>query len=182
MIAKQTVELDAHEGAPGPAARRAARGPRRRPARDRQLRHPRGRLRRGRRVIVLGIDPGTAALGYGIVERTRRPRCARSTTAASNTSPDLSLPERLLAIHALRRRADRAPRAGPRRRRAAVLLAQRPDGVRGRPGARRRAAGRGPARTCRSARRPRTRSRARSRATARPTRSRSSGWSSWSSG
>ena len=70
MIAKQTVELDCDQGAPGAPPRRDARGPRRRPARDGQLRHPRGRLRRGRRVIILGIDPGTAALGYGIVERT----------------------------------------------------------------------------------------------------------------
>ena len=70
MIAKQTVSLDARARAQGAAPRRAARGPRRRPARDGQLRHPRGPPRRGRRVIVLGIDPGTAALGYGIVERT----------------------------------------------------------------------------------------------------------------
>ena len=38
---------------------------------------------RGRaRVIVLGIDPGTAALGYGIVDGPAA-GCARSTTAAS---------------------------------------------------------------------------------------------------
>ena len=36
----------------------------------RQLRDPRGADGRGRRMIILGIDPGTAMLGYGIVERT----------------------------------------------------------------------------------------------------------------
>jgi YebC/PmpR family DNA-binding regulatory protein len=83
------------EGAPGAAARRAARGPRRRPARDGQLRHPRGRLRRGRRVIILGIDPGTAALGYGIVDRSGG-RLRAIDHGCLVTSPDSSLPERLL--------------------------------------------------------------------------------------
>ena len=49
-------------------------------------------------MIVLGIDPGTAALGYGIVERT-----GGSLRAVDHgvivTSPDLPLAERLLAIH-----------------------------------------------------------------------------------
>jgi crossover junction endodeoxyribonuclease RuvC len=49
-------------------------------------------------VIVLGIDPGTAALGYGIVERT-----GGSLRAVDHgcliTSPDLPFAERLLAIH-----------------------------------------------------------------------------------
>jgi crossover junction endodeoxyribonuclease RuvC len=49
-------------------------------------------------VIVLGIDPGTAALGYGIVERT-----GGSLRAVDHgclvTSPDISLGERLLSIH-----------------------------------------------------------------------------------
>ena len=133
-------------------------------------------------MIVLGIDPGTAALGYGIVESTagglrevdhgclddepgpvaagaaaRDPR--RSSTSCSRShQPDVMA------------------------RRAAVLLAQRPDGVRRRPGARRRAAGGGPARDARprgDAERGQDRDR---RATARPTRSRSSGWSSSCSG
>jgi crossover junction endodeoxyribonuclease RuvC len=51
-------------------------------------------------VIVLGIDPGTAALGYGIVERTGS-RLREVDHGCLVTSPDLSLPERLLAIHAL---------------------------------------------------------------------------------
>jgi crossover junction endodeoxyribonuclease RuvC len=49
-------------------------------------------------VIVLGIDPGTAALGYGIVERTGG-RLRAIDDGCLVTSPDLSLPERLLAIH-----------------------------------------------------------------------------------
>jgi crossover junction endodeoxyribonuclease RuvC len=51
-------------------------------------------------VIVLGIDPGTASLGYGIVERTAG-RLREVDHGCLTTSPDLSLPERLLAIHAL---------------------------------------------------------------------------------
>ena len=49
-------------------------------------------------MIVLGIDPGTAALGYGIVERTGgSPRAVDHGVVV--TSPDLPLGERLLAIH-----------------------------------------------------------------------------------
>jgi crossover junction endodeoxyribonuclease RuvC len=51
-------------------------------------------------VIILGIDPGTAALGYGIVERTAG-RLREIDHGCLVTSPDLTLPERLLAIHAL---------------------------------------------------------------------------------
>src|SRR3954462_7484107 len=49
---------------------------------------------------VLGIDPGTAALGYGIVERTGG-RLREVDHGCLTTSADLSMPERLLAIHAL---------------------------------------------------------------------------------
>jgi crossover junction endodeoxyribonuclease RuvC len=51
-------------------------------------------------VIVLGIDPGTAALGYGIVE-TSRGRLREVDHGVLVTSPDVGLPDRLLAIHAL---------------------------------------------------------------------------------
>jgi crossover junction endodeoxyribonuclease RuvC len=51
-------------------------------------------------VIVLGIDPGTAALGYGIVERNGS-RLREVDHGCLVTSPDLGLPERLLAIHSL---------------------------------------------------------------------------------
>jgi crossover junction endodeoxyribonuclease RuvC len=49
-------------------------------------------------VIILGIDPGTAAVGYGIIERTGgnlRP----IDYGCFETSPDTPLPDRLLAIH-----------------------------------------------------------------------------------
>jgi crossover junction endodeoxyribonuclease RuvC len=49
-------------------------------------------------VIVLGIDPGTAAMGYGIVEaKSGRVRMVDGGTF--QTKPDASLPTRLLAIH-----------------------------------------------------------------------------------
>jgi crossover junction endodeoxyribonuclease RuvC len=51
-------------------------------------------------VIILGIDPGTAALGYGIVERNGG-RLRAIDYGCLETSPDLPMPERLLAIHAL---------------------------------------------------------------------------------
>jgi crossover junction endodeoxyribonuclease RuvC len=51
-------------------------------------------------VIVLGIDPGTAAMGYGIVERAGS-RLREVDHGCLTTSADLSLPERLLAIHSL---------------------------------------------------------------------------------
>jgi crossover junction endodeoxyribonuclease RuvC len=49
-------------------------------------------------VIILGIDPGTAALGYGIIEQTGS-RLREIDHGCLTTSPDLSLGERLLAIH-----------------------------------------------------------------------------------
>jgi crossover junction endodeoxyribonuclease RuvC len=51
-------------------------------------------------VKVLGIDPGTAAMGYGIVERIGG-RLREVDHGCLVTSPDLSMPERLLAIHSL---------------------------------------------------------------------------------
>jgi crossover junction endodeoxyribonuclease RuvC len=51
-------------------------------------------------VKVLGIDPGTAALGYGIVERSGG-RLREVDHGCLTTTPDVSLPERLLSIHAL---------------------------------------------------------------------------------
>ena len=50
-------------------------------------------------MIVLGIDPGTAALGYGIVERTGS-RLRAVDYGCLTTSPDAPLPDRLLRIHA----------------------------------------------------------------------------------
>ena len=51
-------------------------------------------------MIILGIDPGTAALGYGIVEQTGG-KLRAVDFGCLETSPDLPMPERLLAIHAL---------------------------------------------------------------------------------
>jgi crossover junction endodeoxyribonuclease RuvC len=49
-------------------------------------------------VIVLGIDPGTASLGYGLVDRTGS-HLRAIDFGAFHTGADLPLPERLLAIH-----------------------------------------------------------------------------------
>ncbi len=51
-------------------------------------------------MIVLGIDPGTAALGYGIVESIGG-RVREVDHGCLATSPDTTLPERLLAVHTL---------------------------------------------------------------------------------
>jgi len=51
-------------------------------------------------MIVLGIDPGTAAMGYGIVEG-RSGRVRMIDAGCLTTKPDASLPNRLLAIHGL---------------------------------------------------------------------------------
>ena len=49
-------------------------------------------------MIVLGIDPGTAALGWGLIEQTAG-RLRAVDHGCLVTSPDLPLGERLLAIH-----------------------------------------------------------------------------------
>lgn len=49
-------------------------------------------------MIVLGVDPGTASLGYGIVERTGD-RLRAIDFGCLVTTPDESLPDRLLTIH-----------------------------------------------------------------------------------
>ncbi|HEX5590068.1 MAG TPA: crossover junction endodeoxyribonuclease RuvC [Candidatus Limnocylindrales bacterium] len=49
-------------------------------------------------MIVLGIDPGTAALGWGIVDRTGG-TLRLIDAGCLATSADLGLPERLLAVH-----------------------------------------------------------------------------------
>jgi crossover junction endodeoxyribonuclease RuvC len=51
-------------------------------------------------VIILGIDPGTAATGYGVIERTGG-RLRAIDHGCLVTSPDLPMPDRLLAIHGL---------------------------------------------------------------------------------
>src|SRR5438105_7851308 len=49
-------------------------------------------------VIVLGIDPGTAAMGYGIVERTGS-RLRMVDAGCLETPATAALPARLLTIH-----------------------------------------------------------------------------------
>jgi crossover junction endodeoxyribonuclease RuvC len=49
-------------------------------------------------MIILGIDPGTAMLGYGLIERTG-PRLRAIDFGVVSTSSRLTLPERLEAIH-----------------------------------------------------------------------------------
>lgn len=49
-------------------------------------------------MIVLGIDPGTAALGYGIVERTGS-RLRLVDAGCLETPASWALPQRLLAVH-----------------------------------------------------------------------------------
>ena len=57
-------------------------------------------------MIVLGIDPGTAALGYGIVDRSGG-RLRAVDYGCLRRAPDSPLPERLLAHPRARRRAHR---------------------------------------------------------------------------
>ncbi|HET7677001.1 MAG TPA: crossover junction endodeoxyribonuclease RuvC [Candidatus Limnocylindrales bacterium] len=49
-------------------------------------------------MIVLGIDPGTAATGYGIIERTGA-RLRALDFGCFETTQALTLPQRLFAIH-----------------------------------------------------------------------------------
>jgi crossover junction endodeoxyribonuclease RuvC len=51
-------------------------------------------------MIVLGIDPGTAALGWGVIE-SRSGRLRMVDAGCLQTKADASLPQRLLAIHGL---------------------------------------------------------------------------------
>ena len=61
-------------------------------------------------MIVLGIDPGTAALGYGVIDRTGSSLRAVDY-GAFHTPADMTLPERLLAIHSFL--SDLIERHGP---------------------------------------------------------------------
>lgn len=49
-------------------------------------------------MIVLGIDPGTAMTGYGVVERTGS-RLRALDYGCIETTPDWTLPQRLMTIH-----------------------------------------------------------------------------------
>ncbi len=96
-------------------------------------------------MIVLGIDPGTASTGYGVVQGagSRLQRLAEGVIADAPGGRARAPPGRDPCP-----RRGAARRASPRcaRDRGALLRRQRPHRVRGRPGARRRAPGRRPAR------------------------------------
>ncbi len=51
-------------------------------------------------MIVLGIDPGTAAMGWGVVESRSGGNLRMVDAGCITTKPDAALPQRLLAIHA----------------------------------------------------------------------------------
>ena len=61
-------------------------------------RHPR-RVPESRSVVVLGIDPGLADLGYGIVRRDGG-RCTALDHGVVQTPPGVAIERRLAAIHA----------------------------------------------------------------------------------
>ena len=133
-------------------------------------------------MLVLGIDPGTASTGYGVVREHGLAPAGRRRGGDPTRVRGSRSERRLAEIHA---------RVGE------LLDEHRPDAlaieelyfganvrtrVRRRPGARGRAAGRRPARRARRAPTRPSRSRARSAATAGPTRTRSPGWSRGCSG
>ena len=49
-------------------------------------------------MIVLGLDPGTAAMGWGVIER-RGADLRRIDDGCLTTGPETPMPERLLAVH-----------------------------------------------------------------------------------
>lgn len=50
-------------------------------------------------MIVLGIDPGTATTGYGVVDEDASGEARLVCCGAITTEPGVPMPERLLAIH-----------------------------------------------------------------------------------
>ena len=53
----------------------------------------------GRGVIILGIDPGTATTGYGLVTEDEAGEARLVRYGVITTAPGVPMPERLLAIH-----------------------------------------------------------------------------------
>lgn len=47
---------------------------------------------------ILGIDPGFAIIGYGVIEKDMRGKCTLTEYGVINTSPDMLFPNRLLEI------------------------------------------------------------------------------------
>lgn len=56
-------------------------------------------MRESRSVVVLGIDPGTAVTGYGIIRREGRNPLALIECGVIRTKPRDALPQRLTEIH-----------------------------------------------------------------------------------
>ena len=126
-------------------------------------------------VRVLGIDPGTAACGYGIVDEGGG-RVRAVTAGCWRTTPEQRLELRLQDDLRRRRRADRRAFAPTRRARGVVRRRRCADRALGWPGARRRARrGRGGRARVHRVRARRGSSR-RSAGTAGPTSGRCSGW------
>jgi len=49
-------------------------------------------------MIILGIDPGYAIVGWGVIEKDERGRCKVIDYGAINTDKNMDLPSRLVAI------------------------------------------------------------------------------------
>ena len=49
-------------------------------------------------MIILGIDPGYAIVGWGVIEKNNRGQCQVIDYGAINTDKDMNLPSRLVAI------------------------------------------------------------------------------------
>src|SRR5690606_5502066 len=64
-----------------------------------QRRHRRRCVRRGRRVIVLGVDPGAATTGYGVVARAGGGAVSLIECGVVRTDANTPLPDRLRQIY-----------------------------------------------------------------------------------
>ncbi len=84
-------------------------------------------------VMVLGIDPGLANTGYGVVQR-RSGRLAALDGGVVETPSDWAVERRLVRDAPADQRPDPRAPAGRRRARGALLRAERPQRLRRRPG------------------------------------------------
>ena len=132
-------------------------------------------------MIVIGIDPGTANTGYGVIESAGS-RLRAIEDGVIETRAGTPLERRLADIHERVCELIDIHQARCDRDRGALLRRQCADRIRGRAGPGRGAAGRRPARCARHAPTRPNRSRGRSAATAGPVRTRSAAWSPGCSG
>ena len=91
-------------------------------------------------MIILGIDPGLANTGWGVVETDGQLAAAASATGASPRPPTSRSRSACDAVHTSLLSRHPQARAGRVRHREALLQRERPHRVRDRPGARRRPA------------------------------------------